>query len=170
MSITIDATVGGADANSYVSIAEADAYFEAVLTFTDSWSALDTDKKSARLVAAQRAIDRFNFRSEREDEDQALKFPLAMQENDDVWPETEIPQPVKDAQCEMVIFQFNEADSSTGQASRDVNKVRVEGAVSVEFDRAVGDEIEASLGGNIEAIKDLLRPWLLGDGIVEVSR
>lgn len=56
MAVVIDATVGGANANSYLTLAEAETFFEASLNVT-SWTAASDDVKNAALVEATREID-----------------------------------------------------------------------------------------------------------------
>lgn len=55
MAITIVSTPGAVNANSYVEVAEADAYFEARLALDPAWD--DADSKEALLVMATRLID-----------------------------------------------------------------------------------------------------------------
>lgn len=52
----IDATVGGASANSYATLAEAEAYFGSRL-FTDTWDDLSEANKEAALIWATRVIE-----------------------------------------------------------------------------------------------------------------
>ena len=56
MPCTIDATVGSADANSYSTIAEADAYHSAHL-YATAWTALTTDQKCQALQMGTRLLD-----------------------------------------------------------------------------------------------------------------
>ncbi|MCK9461593.1 MAG: hypothetical protein M0R80_18345 [Proteobacteria bacterium] len=63
------------NANSYVSLAEANEYFSDFYYGDTVWSgATDTDKKSV-LKMAMRIIDRFRFHGEKFDDLQVLKFP-----------------------------------------------------------------------------------------------
>ncbi len=56
MAATIDATLQGASANSYVTLAEANAYFET--TPDDStWTDKTDDQKNRALISANRFID-----------------------------------------------------------------------------------------------------------------
>ena len=48
MAATIDATIKGANANSYVTLAEADSYFETVPSSTQ-WDNKQDDKKNRAL-------------------------------------------------------------------------------------------------------------------------
>jgi hypothetical protein len=53
--MTLDATVGGANANSWGTVAEAEAYF-ATRLFSTVWTSLSADDKPIALIAGTRAI------------------------------------------------------------------------------------------------------------------
>jgi hypothetical protein len=54
---TIDATVAGANANSYATIAEANAYFESRLALASPWEDYSDDEKTRLLIMAARLLD-----------------------------------------------------------------------------------------------------------------
>lgn len=54
--MALDATVGGPNANSYLTVAEADAYF-ATRLFSSLWTAAVTATKEAALIQATRMLD-----------------------------------------------------------------------------------------------------------------
>ena len=111
--MAIDATVGGATSNSYVTLTEAEAYFAARLN-SATWTAASAGDKEAALLSACRHIDACRIRVHRRpygyptalaidlleqlNNDQALKFPR--QRDRDAAGTYIIPQPAKDAQCE----------------------------------------------------------------------
>ena len=74
MAATINATIKDANANSYVTLTEANAYFETVPDST-TWDNKTVDQKNRSLIAATRWIDSFVFYGDRCDDGQALKFP-----------------------------------------------------------------------------------------------
>jgi len=162
VAITIVTTPGAEDANSYVTVAEATAYFEAMLGFTAIWTAYSDDVKKARLVAAARGIDRLAFMGYKADLDQALEFPRAEQRSDIENPVTEIPRKVKDAQCEMVVYQAQTGNATTGQLSeQDVIAFSLSGVMSVGFAAAVNSSTKNVMAGsNYDAIMALLRQWV----------
>lgn len=104
--------------NTYVSLADATAYFEGRLD-SDPWdNATDVNRMKA-LVTATRAIDSQRLRGRKANPDQALQFPRAypgagiaeawignLAETEDYgWvAETEVPQAVRDACCEEALF------------------------------------------------------------------
>jgi hypothetical protein len=75
MAIVIDATKGGAAANSYATIEEADAYLEAQYG-AEEWADLTPDNKAKLLVTATRMIDGLSTLYGSLDPAQALNFPL----------------------------------------------------------------------------------------------
>ena len=83
MAATITATLSSASANSYVTLAEANTYFETVPDST-TWDDKTVDQKNRALIAATRWIDTFVFYGDRCDNGQALKFPRNNYKVDDV--------------------------------------------------------------------------------------
>ena len=81
MPVTIIATVSSASANSYVTLAEADAYFATRLYATDFTSLSDDDRSRALIMATER-IDQELYYGVKTDGNQALK-----------WPRTGVPIP-----------------------------------------------------------------------------
>ena len=71
MAATIDATLQGASANSYVTLAEANAYFETV-PHDEHWTGSD-DAKNRVLITATRYLDNFEYHGERCTTTQALE-------------------------------------------------------------------------------------------------
>ena len=74
MAATIDATLQGASANSYVTLAEADAYFETVPDDSD-WTNKTDDKKNRYLISATRYLDGLGYFGTRCSTTQALSWP-----------------------------------------------------------------------------------------------
>ncbi len=77
MAVTIDATAGGANANSYMTLAQADAYVEAMINSTDvsKWSTGNEDSRNRALAAAAQRLDRERFIGARATNTQALQWP-----------------------------------------------------------------------------------------------
>jgi len=99
--VAIDATVGGASSNSYVTLEEANTYLAERL-HADAWaSASDSDKEKALLTAC-RHLERLRYwdgnRPAFTDPRQRLTFPRT--QDTDADGAFIIPQPVKEAQCE----------------------------------------------------------------------
>jgi hypothetical protein len=151
---TIDATIKGANANSYVTLAEADAYFETVPSSTQ-WDNKQDDKKNRALIAATRWIDSFVFFGDRCDHGQALKFPRNNYQVDDVELAcTAIPNNIKYAQYELARALANDTDAMTGNVGTNGNIAEAKlGDLEVKYNLA-------SQGtGSVNNIMDVY-PWL----------
>jgi hypothetical protein len=107
---------GRADANSYASVADGDAYFDAHL-YATAWTAATSDRKAQALVMATRLIDsEFQFNGFQAHGEQALQWPrercpdpdsgplsvlvLGLVGDNFVEPDL-VPVPVLQATCEM---------------------------------------------------------------------
>ncbi|ADD94409.1 hypothetical protein [uncultured phage MedDCM-OCT-S05-C353] len=114
MAATIDATLKSATANSFVTLAEADAYFETVPSSTN-WDDKTDDQKNRALISATRWIDTLNFYGERCDNGQALSWPRNDYHVDRVELVcTSIPNDIKYATYELANALANDTDSITG--------------------------------------------------------
>lgn len=159
--MAIIATPGAADANSYVTQAEADAYFAARFG-SATWTALSGSDKETALRHATRNIDTNRLRGWKVTETQALEFPRYRPNWQDelgvVYPANEIPKAVKDACCEEALWVASHA-STGGQSPR--QQLQAEGVQSF----SVGDLSESFaapaavqlLGPRAQA---LLRHWI----------
>jgi hypothetical protein len=110
----IDATLAGASANSYVTLAGADAYFE---TAPDSatWTNKSTDQRNRALISATRWIDSLSFYGNRCTDTQALKWPRKDYQVDKVELVcTLIPEPIKTATYELARALANDPSSIVG--------------------------------------------------------
>lgn len=111
MTLTLDATVGGATSNTYATLAEAESYFEARL-HVSSWTAAATATKNAALAMATKALDRsVVWEGIKADEVQALQWPREYVEDPDTgedFDSTAIPTRIKDAQCELALSLISE--------------------------------------------------------------
>lgn len=80
---TLVATVGGETSNSYVTVAEADTYFDERLAVTE-WTDLSGDDDKVRaLIMATRRLDLEEYEGEKADIAQALKWPRIYATDDD---------------------------------------------------------------------------------------
>ncbi len=107
MAVTIDATVGGANANSYVTLDEAEAYCKARLDVAH-WVFQSADKKNRALVEATRDLTNLTWAGERASATQALAWPRQWAADPDSpggghYPTNIIPQRIKDATCELAL-------------------------------------------------------------------
>lgn len=81
MAVVVITTIGGKDSNSYVSVAEADAYFAKRLN-ADAWEAAPEDSRAKALILATSYIDQIGFTGKKASTDpqdsdsyQALEWP-----------------------------------------------------------------------------------------------
>lgn len=110
MPVTVDATVGGASANSYVTKAEADAYVLGRLNASTWEDETDTDKLNRALVSATRRLDQEEWQGRKVATTQALEWPRSgtSDQNGNAYATDAIPQPVKDATCELALAMLSE--------------------------------------------------------------
>lgn len=114
MPATIDATLAGATANSYVTLASADTYFETVPD-SSTWIDKSTDAKNRALISATRWIDALSFYGDRCTETQSLKWPRENYKVDGIALAcTLIPAPIKVATYELARALVNDTSSITG--------------------------------------------------------
>ena len=114
MAATINATVKDANANSYVTLTEANTYFETVPD-SSTWTNKTDDQKNRALISATRWIDSFVFYGDRCDDGQALKFPRNNYQVDGVELAcSTIPLNIKYAQYELARALANDTDAITG--------------------------------------------------------
>jgi hypothetical protein len=111
MPVTVDATVGGAHANSYVSVADADAYCNTRL-YASAWTNLsDADTKARALITATGRIDEVPYDGQRVSATQRLQWPRynVLKEAreydalDSYYAADEIPREIKEAVIEYAI-------------------------------------------------------------------
>ena len=154
MAATIDATIKGANANSFVTLDEANNYF-ATVPDSSTWDDKTVDQKKRALISATRWIDSFIYFGDRCDQGQALKFPGNNYQVDDVELScTTIPNNIKYAQYELARALANDTDAITGTSGKEGNIEQAKlGDLEVKFNTA-------SQGtGSVNNILDVY-PWL----------
>jgi len=124
MAVTIDTTVGGASANSFSSLAEAQAYLDGKLPSPTAWDAAVADTQNRALVSATRWLCRLPWIGQRVDATQALEWPreYALDPDDpdgNDFDTDELPQAVKDATAELASLMV--AAGTTDIAGLDPN-------------------------------------------------
>ena len=154
MAATITATLSSATANSYVTLAEANTYFETVPDST-TWDNKSDDQKNRSLIAATRWIDSFVYFGDRCDHGQALKFPRNNYQVDDVELAcSAIPNNIKYAQYELARALANDTDAMTGNIGTNGNI-----AEAKLGDLAVKYNVASQGTGSVNNIMDVY-PWL----------
>ena len=154
MAATITATLSSATANSYVTLAEANDYFETVPD-SRTWTNKTDDQKNRSLIAATRWIDTLSYYGSRCDNGQALKFPRNNYTIDNVELTcTTIPNNIKYAQYELARALANDTSAVTGTTGKDGNFSEVQlGDLQVKYNT------DSQGTGSINNILDVY-PWL----------
>lgn len=94
MAVTIVATAGGATANSYCTLAQANTYHEERLHI-DDWTNASTSKKNSALVWATRILDEvMNWYGYKNSSVQALRWPRSSIYDQDGYPVTSSAIPI----------------------------------------------------------------------------
>lgn len=134
--------------NSYVSVDDADTYFDGRL-YADDWTSVSTGDQEKALVMARRVIDQQQFTGERTSADQLLAWPRTGISGVD---SSTVPQDVVDAQCELALA-FVRSDLTLNDDNRGVRSSRQQvGSIVTEtvYDgrapaRALPDSVAAIL-------------------------
>jgi hypothetical protein len=150
----IDATLGGASANSYVTLADADAYFETTPDSTN-WDDKTNDQKNRALISATRWIDALSFYGDRCSETQALKWPREEYKVDGIELAcTLIPVGIEIATYELARALANDTDAITGNTGTTGIYDEVElGELKVKYNKT------SQTSGVINNVFDVY-PWL----------
>ena len=144
MAVTINATAGDASANSYITLAEADAFVEAMVLGTDAnkWGSGNTDSRNRALTAAAQRLDRERFLGARATDTQALQWPrtgvrkpdtyvntyatgFPFRISDDYFADTEVPDQVKRAQIELAVYLHSNKDGISLGGLEDFKNVKI---------------------------------------------
>ena len=133
--------------NSYIDIEEADEYFAGRL-HAESWGQADDETKEKALKQATREIDRQPLKGRKTETSQTLAFPR--------YPDSEVPETVKDACCEVALALLERGNSQR-------RKLQQEGVQSFSLGN-MSETYAAGAGRGLisQEAKELLKPWLLG--------
>ena len=149
MAITIDATVGGASANSYLTLADAQDLIDGMVENDDvtAWASATTDQKNRALYSATQRLDRERFLGARATDTQALQWPrtgvrkpdtyintyavgFPFKITTDYFTDTEIPDQIKQAQVVLAVYLNNNKDGMCLSGLEDYKSVTI-GSLSV---------------------------------------
>ena len=154
MAVSIDATAGGASANSYITLTEANTFVEAMISSSDvsKWTTGNDDSRNRALTAAAQRLDRERFLGARATDTQALQWPrtgvrkpdtyvntyatgFPFRISDDYFTDEEVPDQVKRAQIEMAVYLKNNVDGISLGGLEDFKNVKI-GNLDVTPDKA----------------------------------
>ena len=149
MAVAIDATVGGANANSYLTLADAQAIIDGFVEDADvtAWASATTDQKNRALFTATQRLDRERYLGARATDTQALQWPrtgvrkpdtyintyavgFPFRITTDYFTDTEIPDQVKYAQAVLAVFLHNNTDALGLSGLEDYKNVKI-GSIDV---------------------------------------
>jgi len=165
--MALTATAGSATADSFITVAAADLYFDTRLNVT-AWTAAVTADKERALKSATREITASAFIGLRTDDVQALAWPRDGAERPDAagitdayYDDTEIPVRVLDATCELALAYLNAgttdltlADSTAGVIRKQIGPIDTSWALG---ERPIG-------WSRFPAVTDALSPLLSSAG------
>ena len=158
MAITLDATVGGANANTYLTLSDANAIVDGLVEDNDvvAWSTATDDQKNRALYTAAQRLDRERYLGARATDTQALQWPrtgvrkpdtyintyavgFPFRITTDYFTDTEIPDQVKKAQAILAVYLNNNKDGIGLSGLEDYKNVKI-GSIDVTPDKygAVG--------------------------------
>jgi hypothetical protein len=156
MAITIDATIGGASANSYQTLADAQAIVDGMVQDADvtAWAAATTDAKNRALYTAAQRLDRERFIGARSTDTQSLQWPrtgvrkpdtyintyavgFPFRITTDYYTDTEIPDQIKKAQVMLAVYLNNNVDGLGLTGLEDFKNVKV-GSLDVTPAQSMG--------------------------------
>lgn len=152
------ATVGAVDANSYVTLGEAEAYFAARFD-SDAFGELDPADQEKALLQATREVDRRRFKGCRHYISQALKFPRQYpyhRENPDSGTGVEIPRSVKEATCEQALWIAQHKETG-GRNTR--QKLQAQGVTQSRVGN-VAESFDGTQRSLCPEARELLERWI----------
>lgn len=133
--------------NSYIDIDEANEYFAGRL-HAESWSGADSETKEKALKQATKEIDRQPLGGRKANSGQELAFPR--------YPDTEVPEAVKEACCEEALALLERGNSQRRKLQQEGVQSFMLGNMSETYAPGAGRGLLS------HEAKELLKPWLLG--------
>ena len=179
--MSLDVTIGGNSAESYNSVAEADSRFGDDLFFGDIWSALTTTKKEQWLRFSTRSLDLIDqWQGVRQSDSQSLEFPridysphlksayqiykhLREHPLQRLFEPNTIPDKIKEAQYQMLIFLYNNKTDSSALDGAEIKELEaLNSLVVLKYDTARKDSrINATGQGSISTVIALVVDYTL---------
>ena len=144
MAVVIVATPGAANANSYVTLAEATTIIDGFVEDADvqHWGSGNTDSRNRALFTATQRLDRERFLGARATDTQALQWPrtgvrkpdtyintyavgFPFRITTDYFTDTEIPTQIQYAQVVLAVFLHNNTDALGLSGLEDYKNVKI---------------------------------------------
>jgi hypothetical protein len=147
----LDATPGSQSANSYATVAEADAYHLTRL-HNAQWSSATNDVKEAALIWAARLLDQETWKGYRSTELQAMRWPRYDVVDADGYTLNGVPRILKDSQSELA-FLLLQSDRTADSGTEGFSRIKVD-VLELEIDKF--DRVQKVS----PAVASMLRPLL----------
>jgi hypothetical protein len=144
MAVVIDATAGGANANSYLTLVQAQAIIDGFVEDADvqHWGSGNTDSRNRALFTATQRLDRERFLGARTTNTQALQWPrtgvrrpdtyintyavgFPFRITTDYFDDNEIPTQIKYAQAVLAVFLHNNTSALGLSGLEDYKNVKI---------------------------------------------
>lgn len=141
MALVLDATVSGANANAYVTRAEADAYFEGRMSAAIWTAAASADKDKALVNAASR-LDHEVYTGVPATTTQRLQWPRlrVIDESGNSVLSTVIPRRIREAACELALVLLGTTDIQGLNQNADYESIQV-GEIQIGFRPGAGNKM-----------------------------
>jgi hypothetical protein len=160
MPSVIVATPKGLTSNSYVTLAEGDAYFDDRL-YSSTWSTATAEDRIRALLWSAKILDtRIVWNGYKSDFDQSMQWPrggVYEVGNDEEFDPLIVPDFLKWAQCEQAITLLSNSALMNDPEYRGISSLSISGAVSLSFDKSDAPEVLP------RSVRDLCRHY----GIIE---
>lgn len=156
MPAAIDATPGGAAANAYLTVEDADAYLAGRVD-ASAWTAADADTRIRAVISATRRLDQERYQGGRYTAEQALEWPRWGVVAEGAARFQAIPQKIKTATAELALALLAAPGSLDASGLEGFEEVKV-GPLAVTPSKA------AKPGALPEAVAREIRPLLANLG------
>jgi hypothetical protein len=163
----IDSTVSGLESNSYVSVTEADSYFDGNPFFGSNWIEKSDSEKEYWLQSSTRSLDRmYSYTGAKSEVAQSLEFPREINQTEH--PSDVIAKRIKDAQLELIILMSKELGDTGSYTDQDQEEIEVlNGLAKIKYAKKKDSRvIQRAFGGSTSTIRSLVKPWLGGREVV----
>lgn len=172
MAFVVEDGTSKEDANSYISVADADTYI-AVFTTRTAWDEATTSAKEIALQRATQYLDNYygaRYKGTRRDQDQALMWPRIWAKDLDgfTFPCDELPACLVNATAE-VADRIVDGDNPLADQS-DTAKIRSQKTVVGPIEESVEYIGGMELGKKYPNVEGILRPILTTASVVKLER
>lgn len=134
ITLVVEDGSGKIDSNTYISLDDADVYFEGRLNNT-AWTSADVATKTAALIQATRLLDSYvTWAGLKKTAEQSLQFPRAGIYVNNTDYSGIIPTELKNAECELALVLLQQ-DTQAISDTVGFSQISVAGTVSLTIDK-----------------------------------